>query len=405
MKKIMCLFTVIAICFLTTSFGKALAYDTCSSSNRFVPCTWNNRDFDTYIFGTGWGDVTIFYRSDCAHVGHEINASEDIFDVVVNSNDCQSQCTVYGWGNCQGGASLAAPIVEWIGAGAPNQLTVTLNPSAGGTVASSPGSLTCTDGVCTGNFSGNVQLTATAADGWEFGFWVEGENNDTTNPKTVSMTAAKEMKAVFKLLSFPLAGYSVYDAPVSSVFDHAATAEYTNDADDHVETFKGEISDNVTYYPTTTCYAKDSNHNSAFGLGFNYTGVTSLGGVNYLCYNGHPGYDYAVNTVNVYSTASGIVVAAGNDSCLGNYVEIEHTGGFTTKYFHLASINTSNVQVDQYIDSGILIGVSGNTGSCSSGAHLHFQVENSEGIPVDPYGWQGTGSDPYTRATNYNLWK
>ncbi len=283
------------------------------------------------------------------------------------------------------------------------QLTVNLNPSAGGTVTSSSGSLTCTNGVCTGSFSGDVQLTASAADGWEFVYWIDGGNNDTTNPKTVSMTAAKEMKAVFKLLSFPLTSYNAYNAPVSSVFDHSGTAQY-EDTDHQVKTFKGETSEIQTPYSGTTCYPKSDN--SAFGLGFNYDGISGAG-VYYLCYNGHPGYDYKVaNNTPVYAATDGVAHLPSSfpgvqNAQNYNTVEIERQDGYKTYYLHLSS---QNVTENQPVYRGqTAIGHSGDTGSPGS-YHLHFEVQK-DGIPVDPYGWEGSGNDPYTRDTNYNLWR
>src|SRR6185369_383770 len=41
---------------------------------------------------------------------------------------------------------------------------------------------------------------------------------------------------------------------------------------------------------------------------------------------------------------------------------------------------------------------------CGVGPHLHFGVTIADKA-VDPYGWQGAGPDPYTRATNANLWE
>jgi GH25 family lysozyme M1 (1,4-beta-N-acetylmuramidase) len=54
------------------------------------------------------------------------------------------------------------------------------------------------------------------------------------------------------------------------------------------------------------------------------------------------------------------------------------------------------------VHRGDLIAYSSDAGVPGS-PHLHFEVQLS-GVPVDPYGWQGTGTDPYTRALNVNLW-
>lgn len=56
---------------------------------------------------------------------------------------------------------------------------------------------------------------------------------------------------------------------------------------------------------------------------------------------------------------------------------------------------------------GDVIGISGETGS-KGNPHLHFEVRKNIGgilIPVDPYGWQGSSSDPYIRAVNMSLWQ
>jgi hypothetical protein len=68
----------------------------------------------------------------------------------------------------------------------------------------------------------------------------------------------------------------------------------------------------------------------------------------------------------------------------GKRVYIDCGGGFVTWYWHL---NSTNVQVNQQIAAGDVIGTLGNSGNCSSfsaaGPHLHYQtLEN--GVPVDP---------------------
>lgn len=58
--------------------------------------------------------------------------------------------------------------------------------------------------------------------------------------------------------------------------------------------------------------------------------------------------------------------------------------------------------------AGQQIGISGDTGPGVTGnPHLHFEVRrNDKALPVDPYGWHGTGADPYAaRSVNVDLWK
>ncbi|MFY0568179.1 peptidoglycan DD-metalloendopeptidase family protein [Archangium lansingense] len=53
----------------------------------------------------------------------------------------------------------------------------------------------------------------------------------------------------------------------------------------------------------------------------------------------------------------------------GNYIKIDHGGGWTTYYFHLSAFSVpSGIQVAQ----GQQIGVTGSTGA-SSGAHVHYE--------------------------------
>ena len=68
----------------------------------------------------------------------------------------------------------------------------------------------------------------------------------------------------------------------------------------------------------------------------------------------------------------------------GNYVIIDHGGGWVTKYFHLRH-GSIVVFPGDFIEAGEIIGSMGTTGN-STGVHLHFQLEK-DGEPVDglPY--------------------
>jgi hypothetical protein len=66
----------------------------------------------------------------------------------------------------------------------------------------------------------------------------------------------------------------------------------------------------------------------------------------------------------------------------GNYVIIEHTGGYRTIYAHLKH-NSIQVAKDAQVSRGQAIAKSGDTGYVT-GAHLHLEVQLN-GTPVDPY--------------------
>ncbi|MFA4846159.1 MAG: M23 family metallopeptidase, partial [Patescibacteria group bacterium] len=83
----------------------------------------------------------------------------------------------------------------------------------------------------------------------------------------------------------------------------------------------------------------------------------------------------------------------------GNHVRIRHPNGYETRYAHLLP-NTITVRVGDRVEAGQLLGKSDNTGK-STGPHLHFEVRDSQGRRVNPYG------DPpnYTNGCGTNaLW-
>jgi murein DD-endopeptidase MepM/ murein hydrolase activator NlpD len=82
----------------------------------------------------------------------------------------------------------------------------------------------------------------------------------------------------------------------------------------------------------------------------------------------------------IVATADGIVVK--NDyagSSFGNYVDIRHKFGFTTRYAHL---QRSLVKVGQQVSQGERIGLMGGTGN-TTGVHLHYEVMLGDEL-VDP---------------------
>lgn len=64
---------------------------------------------------------------------------------------------------------------------------------------------------------------------------------------------------------------------------------------------------------------------------------------------------------------------------LGNHVVIDHGGGMTSVYGHLASIS---VHVGQIVNHGTVVGLEGTTG-VSTGTHLHFEIRIN-GKPINP---------------------
>jgi murein DD-endopeptidase MepM/ murein hydrolase activator NlpD len=143
--------------------------------------------------------------------------------------------------------------------------------------------------------------------------------------------------------------------------------------------------------------------------------------------DGHSGYDWPMPTgTPLQAVADGEVIAAGMDApffcpTLGRtvadqlLVEVKHpvVAGeqFSSVYVHLAR---ADVTLGQAVVRGQQVGLSGNTG-CSTEPHLHFQVwrfthtNNGRPVVVDPYGWNGNGSDPWALdpagAASVWLWR
>lgn len=65
----------------------------------------------------------------------------------------------------------------------------------------------------------------------------------------------------------------------------------------------------------------------------------------------------------------------------GNYIWIEHAGGWVSKYMHLDN-NTIRVAYGQTVTASTPLAIMGNTGN-STGAHLHVQFELN-GVPMHP---------------------
>jgi murein DD-endopeptidase MepM/ murein hydrolase activator NlpD len=94
----------------------------------------------------------------------------------------------------------------------------------------------------------------------------------------------------------------------------------------------------------------------------------------------HQGLDIAAPTgTTVTAAAGGTVIMAQWYGGYGNYILIDHGGGYSTGYGHLSAIYVSTGQA---VQRGQAIGAVGSTGQ-STGPHLHFEIRIA-GKPVDP---------------------
>jgi murein DD-endopeptidase MepM/ murein hydrolase activator NlpD len=142
--------------------------------------------------------------------------------------------------------------------------------------------------------------------------------------------------------------------------------------------------------------------------------------------DGHNGIDYATPVgTPLYAAADGEVIYAGLNrpfACppLGGIqtqtplIRIRHpvVSGerFNSEYYHMSRID---VRVGESVRLGQQIGLTGDIG-CIIGAAVHFSVQRLlNGNPntprlIDPYGWEGPGSDPWAShpdgAGSFWLW-
>jgi murein DD-endopeptidase MepM/ murein hydrolase activator NlpD len=185
-------------------------------------------------------------------------------------------------------------------------------------------------------------------------------------------------------LTLPFMGPHV----VTSLFDHCYP-DYSTDG-------------TVCRYDGTQASVKVGGPDPLFDSGYAQTPA----GHDYLYYDGHDGYDYALTYEPVAAAAPGTVMLANwldpnCHSCLsGQTIEINHGNGLLSFYGHLSQIN---VVKGQRVSRGQVIGISGSTGT-ATGPHLHFGIYHlNGGGPVDPYGWSGSYPDPWTRDVG-DLW-
>lgn len=94
----------------------------------------------------------------------------------------------------------------------------------------------------------------------------------------------------------------------------------------------------------------------------------------------HSGTDFRTPTGTLARvTAPGKVVRAGWSGGYGRMVEVEHDGGFSTRYAHLSRIT---VKVGDEVKLGDVVGRTGSSGR-STGPHLHYEVRRN-GNAIDP---------------------
>lgn len=97
--------------------------------------------------------------------------------------------------------------------------------------------------------------------------------------------------------------------------------------------------------------------------------------------NGHYGIDFATSENNpIFASAGGYISFAGYTPEYGYTIIINHSDDYLTRYMHCAILIKKQ---GEKVQQGELIALAGNTGTRTTGTHLHFEIW-FRGKPVNP---------------------
>ena len=96
---------------------------------------------------------------------------------------------------------------------------------------------------------------------------------------------------------------------------------------------------------------------------------------------GHFGIDYAVKVgTPVLASANGTIIFADYTAQNGNVIIIEHENNYLSIFKHCGAILK---KASESVMQGEVVALSGNTGTNTTGAHLHFEIWK-DGTPINP---------------------
>jgi len=290
-------------------------------------------------------------------------------------------------------------------------LSISRSPEVGGGVSDYPAGENIYCGIngynlCQAVFSLDTQVTLDAYpnEGYAFSHWEINDlaMADVDGTIVVPMSENKNVVAVFvPEFGFPLSGYTSTTVPISAVMDHSLTGGfYTADGrNNQVEAFNGLIANGTQHSYSGSVYCYDTTNTNPFP-GLNYWYIYTDESRSEICYDEHPGFDFAVgNGTNVLAPFAGKLYWAttdlvnGNPGTFGTFY-IDHENGYTSWFLHCSGLTQGvldQIQQKGYADvsKGDHIAESGNQGS--SAYHLHFEVRKG-GVDdehvIDPYGWE-----------------
>lgn len=161
-------------------------------------------------------------------------------------------------------------------------------------------------------------------------------------------------------------------SPNSRVYKLATEADTSNEISTSVDNDsnnKREVCDVkdmkrqlILHYTSVSFPLKQLHVNSPFGKRKDpFTGKNAQ----------HNGIDLFARSDDVYSIMQGKVIKSGVDKKSGIYVKMEY-GDYTVSYCHLSK---AVVKRGDIVNAGEIIGISGNTGTRSTGEHVHISIK------------------------------
>lgn len=176
----------------------------------------------------------------------------------------------------------------------------------------------------------------------------------------ISMLLGAKMKGQ-NPSSFHTVGYN-YQRPCAQIASPEPDSLDAEDYTDEGNVCEPPVDSMKVYMPMVSLPLKSIKVTSLFGM--------RRDPMNRSKHRYHSGLDLRARYENVFSMLPGIVTAAGYSKTGGNYITVSH-GVCSCSYLHLSKIR---VKVGQHVSAGQNIGVSGNTGSRTTGPHLHISV-------------------------------